>query len=107
MAPLVAAGAADRPTAVIVTENFAARIVEDRACSAGWAIPGDLSIIMCESGPSYTPFAAVVTHLENLCWRAVRIMEGMVAGHPPVRLRELVGCDLVVRASTAPPNKGH
>jgi GntR family transcriptional regulator, arabinose operon transcriptional repressor len=102
LAPVFAAGA-DRPTAVIVSENAVAQVVQDKAQSRGWDVPGDLSIATGEKGSAYSRFTSAEPHMDNLCWRAVRIMEDVLAGRPLARLKELVGCSLVVRASTAPP----
>ena len=105
-APLLLARTGEQATAVILGESEVATVFEKRARAAGLTIPDDVSVVVIDKGPPYSTFTAVETQIDNLCWRAVRIMEGLLAGYPPTRRRELVGCDLVVRASTAPPPTG-
>ena len=103
VAPIVDAPAGERATAVIVSESEVAGIFEQKTREVGWTVPADASVVVIGKTLPSSPYTAVEPHLDNLCWRAIRIMEGLGAGHPPARLRELVGFDLDVRASTAPP----
>jgi len=103
LAPLFTAAAAERPTAVVMFENSVARVVEDMARAVGWTLPGELSILTLQAPSPYLSYTAVEPQMENLCWRAVRIMEGLLDGHPPAHVRDVVRCELVVRQSTTLP----
>jgi len=88
------------PTALIVTEDTLARSAWDLAAEAGLNVPADLSIISLQGmAPNYG-LTTCICNYDNFCWRASRIMEQLVSGERPARLRELVGGSLRVGQST-------
>jgi len=90
-----------RPTAIVTVEDTVARLTWDLARKAGLGIPKDLSIILtmtCLS--SYSRVTAVAGNMENLTWRAARIMELLLEGEKPARMKEIIGGRQIAGEST-------
>lgn len=90
-----------RPTAVIVAEDSMGDLLWAEADRRKLRVPADLSIASLQGLDPYSRLSAAITPLDNICWRAVRIMEQLLAGESPAQLREIVEDGFVVRESTA------
>jgi GntR family transcriptional regulator, arabinose operon transcriptional repressor len=91
-----------RPTAILTVEESIGRLAWDIAYSMNLQVPDHLSIMLGGAGylSPHSRFTTICPNIENLTWRAARIMEQLIEGERPVRNMELIGGKLVVREST-------
>lgn len=99
----------DRPTAIIASSDQMALAALDSATAQGLAVPDDLSLISFDNSPvvrfARPQLTAIDQPIAAAFAKAVDLLIHYRDGPPADQPVELA-CDLVVRASTAPPG-GH
>ncbi|MFD0202435.1 MULTISPECIES: substrate-binding domain-containing protein [Saccharothrix] len=98
----------DRPTAVFAANDEQALGVVEAARAAGLSVPADLSVVGFDDLPAArrgTPALTTVRQpLAAMGRQAGWMLADLIAGHQPPTDHVELPTDLVVRASTAPPN---
>ena len=104
---------ADRPTAIIASNDQMALAVLETARALGLAVPDDLSLVSFDNTPivrfSQPPLTAVDQPVAETVARAVELIIAAQrnGGGPPLpELPVIVPASLVVRSSTVPPRGG-
>ncbi|MFI9006770.1 substrate-binding domain-containing protein [Actinosynnema sp. NPDC053489] len=99
----------DRPTAIFAANDEQAVGVVEAARAAGLSVPDDLSVVGFDDLPAATrttpPLTTVRQPLAAMGTRAGRMLADLIAGHRPAPNRVELPTTLVVRSSTAPPNR--
>ena len=94
--------APDRPTAIVLVEDSLVQMLWDIALKSGLRIPADVSVVLNSSGSinSFNRITTMYCNVENIIWRASRVMEQLLEGEKPVRTTEIIKGSLHISVST-------
>jgi LacI family transcriptional regulator len=99
---------AEPPTAVFAASETQALGVLEAARSAGRSVPDELSVIGFDDieAASYAHLSTVRQPLYDSGMLGARLLLGMLAGTELAPVGETLALELVIRATTAPPQTG-